>query len=346
MDRAVVRVHCERDELDEATRHIRPSTEYYELVGSRLQVQGYALLIDLYRALGESEAARECLDKLVQIVRAKGFSNPDMPVEAMIARQRLLLSRTDSSLDDLFASAARWAETVDLVSDYTLTYKREYELFTLAQVRIVQGRAAEVLPLLERLVAGARGAPVGSAARKGQLIAVLALQAVAHHVCGQSDAAQDALSPALALGEPEGYLRTFVDHGAPMADLLRQALARGVAVNYVGRLLDAIPGETKDERPKTKAEGSSSVVGRPSSVAHTDVGRPSSPGAPVGIEPLNDREIQILRLIAAGLTDRQIAEELYLSINTVKWYNRQIYEKLAVGRRGQAVARAQELGLL
>jgi LuxR family maltose regulon positive regulatory protein len=66
----------------------------------------------------------------------------------------------------------------------------------------------------------------------------------------------------------------------------------------------------------------------------------------VGIEPLNDREMQVLRLLSAGLSDRQIAEELYLSINTVKWHNRQLYAKLGVGRRGQAVARAQELGLL
>jgi LuxR family maltose regulon positive regulatory protein len=124
-----------------------------------------------------------------------------------------------------------------------------------------------------------------------------------------------------------------------MADLLRQALARGVAVDYVGRLLAAMPGETKDEGRTTKTKDSSFV-------AHTDVERPLSPDARVGFEPLNDRELQILRLIAAGLSDRQIAEELYLSINTVKWYNRQIYSKLGVHRRGQAVARAQELDLL
>jgi LuxR family maltose regulon positive regulatory protein len=179
------------------------------------------------------------------------------------------------------------------------------------------------------------------------LIAYLALQAVAHHACVQLDAAQDALARALALGEPEGYARTFVDHGAPMADLLRQALARGIAVGYVDKLLAAMPGETKDVAQdvrgrQTKTEGSSSVV-------HTNVGRrpPSSDSlGSAPIEPLNDRELQILRLLAAGLADRQIAEELYLSINTVKWYDRQIYSKLGVGRRGQAVVRAQELGLL
>jgi LuxR family maltose regulon positive regulatory protein len=327
-------VHYERNELDEAARHIRPSTEYYELVGSRFQVQGYALLGDLLRALGEIEAAREYVDKLVQTVREKGFSLPDTPVTAMIARQRLLLSRADPSLEDLIADAVRWAETVDMKWVDKLTHNREYELLTMAQVRVAQCRAADILPLLERLVAAA-----SRTEREGQLIAVLALQAVAHHACGQIDAAQHALSRALVLGEPEGYVRTFVDYGAPMADLLGQARARGIAVDYVDRLLSAMPGETKDEGRETETEDSSSV-------AHTNVGRPSSPHGRVWFEPFNDREMQVLRLIAAGLTDRQIAEELYLSINTVKWHNRQIYAKLAVGRRGQAVARAQELGLL
>jgi LuxR family maltose regulon positive regulatory protein len=189
------------------------------------------------------------------------------------------------------------------------------------------------------LVAASLGASAPGEERKGQLIAYLALQAVAHHACGQVDAAQDALSRALALGEREGYVRTFVDLGAPMADLLRQALGRGIAVDYVGRLLAAMPGQTKDvaqsvRRRTTHDMDSSSVL------------RPLSPHVPVGIEPLNDREMQVLRLLAAGLSDRQIAEELYLSINTVKWYDRQLYGKLGVGRRGQAVARAQELGLL
>jgi LuxR family maltose regulon positive regulatory protein len=115
-----------------------------------------------------------------------------------------------------------------------------------------------------------------------------------------------------------------------MAELLRQAQAQGISSSYAGRLLAAMPIMTKDERRRTKTERSSSVV------------RPSSPL----IEPLNDRELQILRLLAADLSDREIAQELYLSINTVKWYNRQIYGKLGVRRRDPAVARALELGIL
>jgi LuxR family maltose regulon positive regulatory protein len=327
-------VHYERDELDEAARHIHPSTEYYELVGSRYQVQGYALLVDLHQALGEVETARECLNKLERTILTTGFSLPNTPVEAMIARRSLLLSRTDSSLDDLLAGAARWAETVGLESDGKLTYRREYELLTLAQVRIAQGRAAEVLPLLERLVAaargaGARGVPAGTTARKGQLIAFLALLAVAHHSCGQTAAAQDALSRALVLGEPEGYVRTFVDQGPPMARLLYDAVTRGIAghggvVQYARRLLAAFP----------------SVEPEQATPAHT----PASPQELV--EPLSERELEVLQLVALGLTNPEIAARLFLSLNTVKAHARNIYGKFGVHNRTQAVARARALGLL
>jgi LuxR family maltose regulon positive regulatory protein len=310
-------VHYERDELDEAARHIRPSSAYYELVGSRYQVQGSALLIDLYRASGESEAARECLDKLVQTVLETGFSLPDIPVAAMIARRRLLLSQGDSSPDDLLAGAARWAETVSLEPGDTLTYSREYELFTLAQVRIAQGRAAEVLPLLERLVAEAPRASAETAARKGQLIAYLALQVVARHACGQVDAAQDALARALALGEPEGYVRTSVDHGAPMADLLRQALGRGVAVDYVGRLLNAMLVQTKDEGRKPRVRRPSSFVA-PRTRGDRAPQRPRAPDpAPHRRRPLRpadrgravslDQHRQVVQSPALWQTERQQA---------------------------------------
>jgi len=319
----MARVHYERNALDEAARQIRPSTEYYELVGSRFQVQGYALLGDLLRALGEIEAARRCLDKLEQTVLSEGFSLPDTPVAAMIARRRLLLSRADSSLGDLLAGAARWAETVDLEWGDTLTYQREYELFTLAQVRVAQGRATEVLPLLEQLVAAA-----SRAGREGQLIAVLALQAVAHHACGQTDAAQDALSRALTLGEQEGYVRTFVDHGAPMARLLYEAATRDTAAQYARRLLSAFPA----------AEPERTVQAQPPSSTHQLV--------EILVEPLSERELEVLELIAEGLTNPEIASRLFLSLNTVKAHAHHIYGKLDVHNRTQAISRARALGLL
>ena len=299
------------------------SLSRYELVGSAYRAKGYALLVDLYQALGDLRTATSCLQKLVRTFLTLGSSPPGSPLAAMIAGRSLSLSRCSPDLNHLFADAVRWAETSGLGPGDVFSYYQEYEYLTLARVRIAQGRAQEVLPLLEHLVAGAASADAKDAARNGQLIAYLSLQAVAYQACERTDAALASLSRALALGEPEGYVRTFGDQGAPLADLLRQALARGIAVDYVSRLLAAMPPQTKDEGRKTKDETLSALV-----------------------EPLNDREMQILRLLAAGLSNRQIAQDLYLSVNTVKWYTSSIYGKLLVNKRAEAVARAYELNLL
>jgi LuxR family maltose regulon positive regulatory protein len=239
-----------------------------------------------------------------------------------------LLSQSRPDLNDLLAEAVRWAETSGLGPDDKFRYAQEYEYLTLARVLIAQDKAEQAIPLLNRLIASAEDAE-----RNGELISYLALQAIAHYTRGQTasehrtDTALTTVSRALALGEPEGYVRTFVDLGPPMRELLQVAARQGVAPDYVSRLLAAFPGVKPDFVP-------------------SPVAQPERRGIGDFVEPLNDREKQILRLIAAGLSDREIAEELYLSVNTIKWHNRQIYDKLGVSRRGQAVARAQELGIL
>jgi LuxR family maltose regulon positive regulatory protein len=140
------------------------------------------------------------------------------------------------------------------------------------------------------------------------------------------DCALDTLSRALDLAEPEGYVRTFVDYGPPVQRLLERAVARGIEPDYAAKLLAAFGAE--------EHQGASPP-------------QPASPPAPQPlIERLTERETAILRLMAAGLSHREIAEELYLSVNTVKWYSTHIYSKLGVHRRANAVARAQELGIL
>jgi LuxR family maltose regulon positive regulatory protein len=132
----------------------------------------------------------------------------------------------------------------------------------------------------------------------------------------------EALEDALCLSEPEGYTRTYADRGAPMAQLLAQAAARGIMPDYTAKLLAAFEGGTKDERQATGIA--------PSSL----------------IEPLSPRELEVLQLIAQGLSNREIGERLFLALTTVKGHNRRIYGKLQVQRRTEAVARARELGLL
>jgi LuxR family maltose regulon positive regulatory protein len=141
---------------------------------------------------------------------------------------------------------------------------------------------------------------------------------------GETNQALVHLEEALSIGEPEGYVRIFVDEGPPMARLLYEALTRRIAPEYVQRLLAAFP--------QTEAEQVDSS--------------PIQPTASELIEPLSEREIEVLQLIAEGLTNPEIAARLYLSLNTVKVHTRNIYGKLGVNNRTQAAARARALGIL
>jgi LuxR family maltose regulon positive regulatory protein len=155
------------------------------------------------------------------------------------------------------------------------------------------------------------------------MIEIFLLQALAHQAQGDIPAALVPLERALSLAEAEGYIRVFVDEGIPMAHLLSEAAAQGVASVYTGKLLAAFEAETHSDEQ----------------IAH------HPPAQPL-VEPLSERELEVLRLIAQGFSNREIGERLFLALNTVKGYNRRIFGKLEVQRRTEAVARARELGIL
>jgi LuxR family maltose regulon positive regulatory protein len=134
------------------------------------------------------------------------------------------------------------------------------------------------------------------------------------------------LERALTLAEPEGYVRIFVDEGRPMAQLLSEAAAHGIMPDYTARLLAVFEAEEQ------KSEDESHL--------------PHALPAQSLIEPLSQRELEVLRLIAQGLSNREISERLFLAVITVKGHNRNIFRKLQVRRRTEAIARARELGLL
>jgi len=155
---------------------------------------------------------------------------------------------------------------------------------------------------------------------------VMVLQAVAHHAHDEKEKAVQLLGAALALAEPGGYIRLFVDEGPPMARLLSEAPAHGIMPDYVGKLLAVF------ETEKQKREDKSPLF-------------PATPAQPL-IEPLSQRELEVLQLIAQGLSNREISERLFIALITVKGHNQKIFGKLQVRRRTEAVARARELGLL
>ena len=138
------------------------------------------------------------------------------------------------------------------------------------------------------------------------------------------------ITRALTLAEPEGYFRTFVDCGGPIQELLRLAVNHGIKTEYASRLLTAFPSDATDT---TQVEETNAIQPLPTS--------PDSQ-----FEPLNEREAAILKFMAAGLANRDIASELFLSVNTIRWHAHNLFVKLGVNRRSQAVAHARDLGLL
>jgi LuxR family maltose regulon positive regulatory protein len=148
-------------------------------------------------------------------------------------------------------------------------------------------------------------------------IEVLGLQALAQQVQGDMDQAIVSLQRALTLAEPEGYARPFLAEGAPMRGLLQHAVSNGVEPNYANRLISTFEMQKQ---------------------------RPTLPSCSL-IDPLTNREAEILKLIAAGASNKEISQKLFITINTVKRHVTNIYGKLAVTKRSEAIDRAHQLGL-
>jgi LuxR family maltose regulon positive regulatory protein len=215
--------------------------------------------------------------------------------------------------------AVRWAEDSGLKADDTPSFSQRIAYTNLARVLIAQGELEKAYGLLVRLEKDAE-----NGGRKGELIAILALQSLSLHSLGEGDQAISTLERALTLAEPEGLVRIFVDEGPPMARLLYEAISRGIASDYIYRLLGAFPDAEPVQIEPLKSHDSTIEL----------------------IEHLSEREIEILQLIAEGLTNQEIASKLYLSLNTVKAHNRNIYSKLSVSNRTQAVSKSRSLGIL
>ncbi len=191
-----------------------------------------------------------------------------------------------------------------------------------ARVHLAQGNPSTALAVLEPL-----RQQVEAKRWADEQLKVMVLQAITLDAHGEVDKAVHLLGEALTLAEPGGFIRIFADEGLPMARLLSKAAARGVRPSYTGKLLAAFDPETQ-----------------------TGAAKPLPPTAQVLteplVEPLSQRELEVLKLIAQGLSNHAISARLFLALDTVKGHNRRIYDKLQVQRRTEAVARARELGLL
>ena len=207
------------------------------------------------------------------------------------------------------ATANDWAQAHLVNSMTDLNAADEIEQIVVAQVFAAQGKFNQALDLLSQLLDTAQ-----AARRVENVLKILTLQAMVYQAQQKIDSALSVLEQALSFAESEGYLRIFIDHGKPMDELLRRALTSGIAPNYVARLLEHYEAK-------------------------------STPTQPL-IEPLSERETEVLRLIVAGLSNSEIAAELTIAESTVKTHINHIYAKLSVTSRTQAAAKARELKLL
>lgn len=199
-------------------------------------------------------------------------------------------------------------------------YARESIYSELVRALIVLDRAAEAIPLLGRLLEAAR-----SMGRQGDEIRYLVLFSLAHYRQEDIPAALDSLSQALILAKPQGYVRIFVDEGFPMAELLLLAVSQDISPDYASELLAAFP-----EDVRVTIDAKMALVNNTQPL----------------VEPLSEREIEVLRLIASGYKYQEVAERLVISLNTVRHHTRNVYGKLNVNNRARAIDRAKELDLL
>lgn len=315
----------ERNELDAARSSLQKGIELHEQAGGVVRTAA-AVYIPLARLQWAQRDVEDAFDSLVLVERLVHAASAQRPL-AMIAalRAQLLLRQGD------IASAARWSETrglsaKDLSSLLSQPDPREFEYTALARLFIAQGQYDEARKLLEGLLRAAQ-----AAGRGGSAIEIMILQALAEDARGASRPALAILEQALTLAEPEGYIRVFADEGEPMRSLLSQVHPTNQRLHaYVQTLLAACYAPTIEH--KSLAELHPATEG-------TRLQQPL-------LEPLSDRELEVLHLLADGATNAEIAEQLFITSSTVKRHLSNIYSKLAVANRTQAVAHARALGIL
>jgi LuxR family maltose regulon positive regulatory protein len=302
-------VFYERNQLEQALRHVGEGISLgRQLTTTQTLASGLATLAWSRQAMGDPAEARQAMDEAYQVMLNREIVALHNPVPA--ERARLLLAQGDMK------EAARWVEQRGLEAEDEPGYARELEYLVLARYLLSQNMPDRALALLERL-----GAAAKAQARMGSLIEVHLLQALGFQAAGKADQAMKVVAQALMQAEPEGYIRTFVDEGRPMAALLHRALSRGVTADYTSRILAAFPSVDQGMQP-------------------------SPPVASSFNEPLSQRELEVLRLLASGASNQEIAEELSIALTTARKHVSNIIGKLGVTNRTQAVSRGRDFGLL
>jgi LuxR family maltose regulon positive regulatory protein len=301
---------CEWNELSQAQEHLLRGQELARLGGHHEHFRnGGIVLARLELVQGDPAGALAAIREAEQAT-----AKAEMPLasaELAAYKARIWLAQGD------LAAAARWAEGAAQRPGQDRGYTRQIEAVIIARVLFAQGKLEQAL---RQLAACQQAAQESGGLGWGVEIGIL--RALVQEALGQRADALASLERALTQAEPEGYVQVFLDEGEPLDVLLRRVVSPGVPRAYARRLLDAF------DRMAPRQESA------------------AAPGPSPLVEPLTEREMEVLHLMAAGLSNREIAAELVLAMGTVKAHLHNIYGKLGVRGRVEAAARARELQLL
>ncbi|HLZ62060.1 MAG TPA: LuxR C-terminal-related transcriptional regulator [Ktedonosporobacter sp.] len=300
-------IHREWNTLTPALETLTRGLELANLIGEMGTLStGYKTLARVKYAQGEIDQAFEVLQQAEQHLH-----NPLYTAQLSACRVRFWIAQREVK------RAVAWGQSCGLTSQDQPSYQREWEYLTLVRLLLVQQRADETISLLRCLLSMAE-----KGKRTGSMIELLLLQALAHQALGQPQQALFQLTQALQLAQAHGYARLFLDEGSSMAALLHQAVAQPMVSGYVRTLLAQFPDTSEPSSPQ------------------------AGPELPLLLESLSEREREVLRLVAAGLSNHEAAAHLSITTGAVKKHLSNIYGKLGVSSRTQALARARELDLL
>lgn len=318
----------ERDELEAAEVHLSQASDLLENFVPGWNSESYVLLARLEHARGREQDAWAAMQAALERARTTETSMDDVYLEIQAAR--LAIWQGDLVAAERWASqwtSASGTRTEPAAGDIERMIQsrlfREIGRTTLARYHLARGEPAQAIAILDPPLADPQDQPMW-----GNRVELLALRALAHQAMGDSARAQLDLEQALELAKPEGFVRTFVEEGDPMKRLLAVAARQGRAKEYASYLLGCL--EAGAQPPPAELEPSPGRASRSASL----------------VEPLTERESEVLRFLQTSLTIPEIASEMGIAPSTVRTFVKNVYGKLGVHRRLDALERARELGLL
>ncbi len=306
-------VHYQWNNLEMASHHFSQALKKRYFLDLASPIDNYAGLIFSYQAMGQSDKVSETMHSLLKF--AQQSNNPGYVTLALSAQARLSL------LQGELETAIHWLKTADISSDAgTMLFWLETPRITHCRVLVAEGSDESLRAAIEHLQEHWQLSQATH--NTSQMIPILLLQALAYQKQSQPGQALAALQHAITLAEPGGWIRPFVEPGTEMIQLLSKLVDKQGATKYISKILAAFETEQHVEMPE-----------------------PAQPASQL-VDPLTNRESEILALLAQRLSNKEIAAELHISVGTVQQHLNHIYTKLYVKGRRQAVAKAAELAIL